>query len=50
VAFQTAAGSASIDITQALTIDFRGQMAAAGSDSVAMRNFTVVRYPAQSNP
>lgn len=49
-AFLAAAGSASIDITQALTIDFRGQMAAAGSDSVAMRNFTVVRYPAQSNP
>jgi len=50
VAFAAAAGAASIDITQALTIDFRGQMASAGSDSVVMRNFTVVRYPAQTNP
>jgi hypothetical protein len=50
LAFLAAAGSASIDITQALTIDFRGQMASAGSDSVTMRNFTVVRYPAQTNP
>jgi hypothetical protein len=50
LAFLAAAGSASIDITQALTIDFRGQMGAAGADSVVMRNFTVVRYPAQTNP
>lgn len=50
LAFTAAAGSASIDITQALTVDFRGEMAAAGSDSVVIRNFTVVRYPAQSNP
>ena len=48
--FAAAVGSATIDITQALTVDFRGEMAAAGSDSVVMRNFTVVRYPAQSNP
>jgi hypothetical protein len=50
VAFAAAAGAAAIDITQALTVDFRGEMAAAGSDSVVMRNFTVVRYPAQTNP
>lgn len=50
VAFAAAAGTASIDITQALTIDFRGEMAAAGTDTVAIRNFTVVRYPAQNNP
>ena len=50
LAFAAAAGSASVDITQALTVDFRGQMSAAGSDSVVVRNFTVVRYPAQTNP
>jgi hypothetical protein len=50
LAFLAATGTATIDITQALTVDFRGQMASAGSDSVVMRNFTVVRYPAQTNP
>jgi len=50
VAFLAAAGAASIDITQALTVDLRGQMAAAGSDSMSLQNFTVVRYPAQTNP
>src|SRR5579862_4386895 len=39
------AGPAGEDTTQALTVSFRGQMAAAGSDSVNLRNFTVVRYP-----
>ena len=45
-----AAGGATEDTTQALRIDFRGQMSAAGSDSIVVRNFTVVRYPAQVNP
>jgi hypothetical protein len=49
-AFQAAAGTASLDTTQALTVSFLGQMAAAGADSIAVRNLTVIRYPAQSNP
>lgn len=48
--FQTSAGTSSLDTTQALTVSFFGQMLAVGSDSVAVRNFTVLRYPAQSNP
>ena len=44
------AGSSSEDTSQALTVSFRGQMASATSESVALRNFTVIRYPAQVNP
>lgn len=50
VAFLAAAGAASEDITQALVVSFRGQMAAMTSDTVAVGNFTVIRYPAQTNP
>ena len=49
VAFQAVAGTASENITQALTIDFRGQMNGTGTDSVVLNNFTVLHYPAQSN-
>jgi len=49
-AFQSGAGSAGEDTTQPLRIDFRGQMAASGTDNVILRNFSVVRYPAQTNP
>jgi hypothetical protein len=50
VAFLAAAGGAAEDITQPLVISFRGQMASMTSDTVAVSNFTVVRYPAQTNP
>lgn len=46
----SAVGLAAEDITQNLTISLRGQMAGATTDSVTLRNFTVIRYPAQSNP
>jgi hypothetical protein len=46
----TGVGSAAADTTQSLTISFRGQMSAATTDSLSLRNFTVVRYPAQVNP
>ena len=46
----SAVGLAAEDTTQNLTISLRGQMAGATTDSVTLRNFTVVRYPAQSNP
>jgi len=44
------AGTSAVDITQPLTVDFRGLVGAAGTDTVALSNFTVVRYPAQTNP
>jgi hypothetical protein len=50
LSFLAAAGVTSEDTSQALTISFRGQMAGSTSDTVILRNFTVVRYPAQSNP
>ena len=49
VAFQAVAGTASENIAQDLTIDFRGQMNGTGTDSVALNNFTVLHYPAQGN-
>jgi hypothetical protein len=49
--FQVGAGAASANISQALTVNFLGAMAiATASDSVILRNFTVLRYPAQVNP
>jgi hypothetical protein len=48
--FAATAGPASEDITQALTVAFLGKVGTAISDSVAIRNFTVIRYPAQLNP
>jgi hypothetical protein len=50
VAFLAAAGGANEDVTQALTISLRGMMASTTTDSLALRSFTVIRYPAQSNP
>jgi hypothetical protein len=44
------AGTASENTAQALKVSLQGQMAGATSDSVFLRNFTVIRYPAQANP
>ena len=49
-AVDNAVGLMSADTSQDLTISLRGQMAATTADSVALRNFTVLRYPAQANP
>jgi hypothetical protein len=49
-AFSVGAGTSSIDTTQALTVTLFGDLGSSSSDSVAMRNFTVLRYPAQANP
>jgi hypothetical protein len=45
-----AVGSATEDSTQNVTISLQGQMAGSTSDAVVLRNFTVIRYPAQTNP
>jgi len=44
------AGTASENTSQSLRVSLQGQMAGATSDSVLLRNFTVIRYPAQANP
>ena len=46
----TTTGTSTEDTSQALTVSFRGQMASATTDSVALRNYMVIRYPAQVNP
>jgi hypothetical protein len=50
LAFAASAGGAAVDPTQAVTISFQGQMSGSGTDSVTISNFTVIRYPAQTNP
>ena len=49
-ALAASSGTASVQATQAVTVSFQGQMAAAGADTVSLSNFTVIRYPAQTNP
>jgi hypothetical protein len=49
-ALSSSAGAVPFVTGQAVTMDFRGQLSAAGSDTVWLRNFTVIRYPAQANP
>ncbi|MBZ5635298.1 MAG: hypothetical protein LAO55_19405 [Acidobacteriia bacterium] len=44
------AGTASENTSQAVRVSLLGQMAGTTSDSVFLRNFTVIRYPAQANP
>jgi len=46
----TNAGTAGENTAQAVRVSLGGQMAGATSDSVFLRNFTVIRYPAQTNP
>jgi hypothetical protein len=50
LALAVAAGSSTENTSQALSVTFRGQLTGAGSDTVALRTFTVIRYPAQANP
>lgn len=49
-AYAIATGIAPDALSSPIPILFRAQLTTAGSDTVALRNFTVVRYPAQSNP
>jgi len=42
--------ASSESLTAPLTIDFLGKMNATTGETVTLRNFTVVRYPAQQNP
>ncbi len=40
----------SINPTSAFTIDFRARLTTSSGDSLALRNYSVIRYPAQFNP
>jgi hypothetical protein len=44
------AGSAPDSLATPLTVDLLGSMAASTSETVALRNFTLIRHPAQANP
>jgi hypothetical protein len=44
------AGISAENTAPAFRVSLRGQMAGTTSDSVFLRNFTVIRYPAQANP
>jgi hypothetical protein len=50
LSFLTGVGVSGVDTSQAVTVSLQGQMASATTDSLALSNFTVVRFPAQSNP
>lgn len=43
-------GIAGENTAQEIVVTFRGQLTSTASDTVALRNFTVIRYPAQANP
>jgi hypothetical protein len=49
LAFASAAGSSAINPTVATTISFQG-LTSSTADTLVLRNFTVIRYPAQTNP
>lgn len=50
LSFAVSTGTASQNTVQNLTVSFDGNMAAGTTDTVILGNFTVVRYPAQTNP
>ncbi|HLH38829.1 MAG TPA: hypothetical protein VKX39_06750 [Bryobacteraceae bacterium] len=50
LSFTASSGNASAAIGQNLTISFQADLAAATTDTISLTNFTVIRYPAQSNP
>lgn len=50
LAFATGVGNATENSSVNLTVSFEAMMAAATSETVVLSNFTVIRYPAQSNP
>jgi hypothetical protein len=47
---QSLAVASSDSLAAPLTVDFLGKMNAVTGETVTLRNFTVVRYPAQQNP
>jgi hypothetical protein len=50
LALATGAGIAGENTAQSLRVSLQGNMAGTTADSLVLRNFTVIRYPAQANP
>ncbi|HEV2200671.1 MAG TPA: hypothetical protein VGR73_12690 [Bryobacteraceae bacterium] len=50
LAFAAGVGNATENSSVNLTVSFQGKMAAGTAETVVLRNFTVIHYPAQSNP
>jgi hypothetical protein len=50
LALASSAGSSTLNTAVAITISFQGDTATSGADTLTLRNFTVIRYPAQTNP
>jgi hypothetical protein len=50
LAFATGVGNATENTSVNMTLFFQAKMASVTSESVVLSNFTVIRYPAQSNP
>jgi hypothetical protein len=50
LALAAVAGAASDSLASSITVTFLGSMAGTTSETVTLRNFTVVRYPVQVNP
>jgi hypothetical protein len=48
-AFAVSAGITSDNFAGPVTVTFSGRMNAAGTDSLTLRNYAVIRYPAVSN-
>jgi hypothetical protein len=46
----TAVGSSAANSSLSLTITFPARLATATADVISLSNFTVIRYPAQTNP
>jgi hypothetical protein len=50
LALASATGNATDSLSSPVVIDLLGKMASSTTDTVTLRNFTVIRYPAQANP
>ncbi len=50
IAFAASAGSAGENTAQSVRVSLKGNMGGTTSDALVLRNFTVVRYPAQTSP
>lgn len=50
LSFSVGAGTAAQNTAQNLTVSFQGNMSGTTTDTIILSNFTVVRYPAQTNP
>lgn len=50
LSFAAGTGFSTANTSQSLTISFKGSMAGTTTDAVNLVNFTVLRYPAQTNP